>query len=139
MIEEMLKSKPLPAVSELIGWTFRSWDAETRTMEVGFDGKPGFCNPMGVVQGGILTTMMDDVMGPTVLAASNGTKLCQSIDLHTHFLSAVRPGPIVVRARMVKMGNRVGFLEAELFDENGKLCARATSSAHLGDVPTAPA
>ena len=136
MIEDMLKSLALPAVSELIGWTFRDWDPESAVIEVGFTGKPEFCNPLGFVQGGMLTTMMDDTMGPAALAASGGTKVCQSIDLHTHFLSPVRPGPITVRARVVKMGRRTGFLEAELFDESGKLCARATSSANLADFPS---
>ncbi len=126
---------PMPPVARLLGWTFVSADPEAGEIEIAFDGKPAFANPAGFIQGGLLTAMMDDAMGPAALIKSNGERYTSSIDLHTHFLRPVRPGLITVKARVTQMGQRVAFLEAQLFDAAGRLCARATSSASLGDVP----
>jgi hypothetical protein len=39
-----------------------------------------------------------------------------------------------VEARVVKAGRSVAFVEAELFDKNGELAARAVSSIKLSPV-----
>ena len=41
-------------------------------LKVGFDGKLEFCNPAGDVQGGILSAMLDDTMGPAALIMTDG-------------------------------------------------------------------
>lgn len=125
-----------PPIAKTLGWRLISIDEETGELEVGFDGKPDFCNPAGVIQGGILTAMMDDTMGPASLVANNCRKMMSSVDLHTHFLKPVKPGPITVKARVTQLGKRMAFLEAQLFNADGQLCARATSSAMLGDMPS---
>ncbi len=100
-----------------------------------FDGKPEFVNPAGVIQGGMLTAMVDDTMGPAVVAASKGRAFCQTIDLHTHFLRPVRPGVITCHAQVVQMGKRIAFIEAELCDGEDRVCLKASSSAHLAEMP----
>ena len=130
-IEQLFARMDPPPVAELLGWEFAGWDPERQEISVRFDGKPMFCNPGGVIQGGILTAMVDDTMGPAVLAASGGTRMCQSIDIHSHFLRPVLPGPVLVRARVIRLGQRIGFIEAELFDAGDRLCLKASSSANL--------
>jgi uncharacterized protein (TIGR00369 family) len=115
----------------MMGWRLIDMDAEAGTMEVGFDGKPEFRNPAGFIQGGILAAMMDDVMGPCFVVHVQGRAFPSTIDLHTHYLRPVSVGPVSVKARVVKTGRSIAFLEAELFDAGGKLSARATASAAL--------
>lgn len=134
-IAQFFASFPAPPVAELLGWEFAGWDEKARAFSVRFDGKPGFANPAGVIQGGILTAMMDDTMGPAVVAASGGTRFCQTIDLHAHFLRPVRPGSVRCTARVVQLGHRVAFIEAELFDAEDRLCMKGSSSASLADMP----
>lgn len=134
-IRSMFENFPTPPSAELLGWEFVSFDPEEQAFTVRFDGKPGFVNPAGVIQGGILTAMIDDTMGPAVVAASGGTRFCQTIDMHTHFLRPVAPGKVTCVARVVRLGKRIGFIEAELFDAEGRLCARASSSASLAGMP----
>lgn len=124
-----------PACSRLLGWNLISADPEKHEIEIGFSGKREFLNPAGNIQGGILTAMMDDAMGPAVLLASNGRKIASSIDINVHFLRPVKPGSITVKARVIRFGRSIAFAEAELFDEGGKLSARATSSAQVTDLP----
>ena len=45
--------------------------------------------------------------------------------------------PIIAKGRVVRAGNRVAFLEGELYDEEGKLLARARSTALPTPVPGA--
>lgn len=125
-----------PPIARTLGWRLVAIDEDTGTIEIGFEGKPEFCNPAGNIQGGILTAMLDDSMGPAALVASNGKAFTSSVDIHTHFLKPVQPGPITTRARVTRMGSRMAFLEAQLFDADGNLCARATSSAMLQPLPT---
>lgn len=124
---------PQPASAKLLGWKMLGVDAETGEVTIGFEGKREFCNPVGFVQGGMLIAMMDDTMGPATFIHSNATKMISSIDIHAHFLRPVAVGAITVKARVVRMGRQVAFMEAELFDAAGKLCARASSSAHVAD------
>src|SRR5581483_6392636 len=55
---------PMPPVARLLGWTLVSVDPARGEIRVRFEAKPDFLNPAGTVQGGILTAMLDDTMGP---------------------------------------------------------------------------
>jgi uncharacterized protein (TIGR00369 family) len=88
----------------------------------------------GVVQGGFLVAMMDDAMGFNTFVSLGMTSQLSSIDIHTHFLRPVEYGRIEVAARIVKAGRSVAFVEAELFDKNGELAARAVSSTKLSPI-----
>ena len=52
------------------------------------------------------------------------------------FLERVGPGEGRVQGRVLRRGKRVAFLEAELFNPEGRLAARATSTGML--VPFNP-
>ncbi len=43
---------PPPPSAKLLGWRLISLDTAAGEIELGFDGKPEFLNPMGIVQGG---------------------------------------------------------------------------------------
>jgi uncharacterized protein (TIGR00369 family) len=123
-----------PPAARLLGWTLLELDVEKKSIKVGFDGKPDFLNPAGNIQGGILSAMLDDTMGPIVVAATVGAAFPTTIDLHVHFIRPVKPGPISVTAEITNMGKQLVFLEGQLFDSAGKLCTRATASARLSSM-----
>jgi uncharacterized protein (TIGR00369 family) len=123
-----------PPAARLLGWTLLELDVEKKSIKVGFDGKPDFLNPAGNIQGGILSAMLDDTMGPIVVAATGGAAFPTTIDLHVHFIRPVPPGPISVTAEITNMGKQLVFLEGQLFDSAGKLCTRATASARLSSM-----
>ena len=48
------------------GWHLLDARPKEGWIRIGFDGRKDFCNPAGFVQGGILSVMLDDTMGPVV-------------------------------------------------------------------------
>jgi len=124
-----------PPAAKLLGWTLIGIDEAGGAIEVGFTGRPEFANPAGNVQGGMLTAMLDDAMGPALLVASQGKYLASTIDLHVHFLRPVPVGPITVKAKVTQLGRTVAFLEGTLYDARGRAAARATASAALTESP----
>ena len=86
-------------------------------------------NTRGTVQGGFVVAMLDDTMGRALASMTEGQVVPSSIDLNASFVRPVKPGTLICRGRVINRGRSVVFLEAELFDAEGKLLARATSSA----------
>ena len=64
MIKTALDQIAPPASATLLGWHLLDARPSEGWLKVGFNGKKEFCNPAGFVQGGILTAMLDDTMGP---------------------------------------------------------------------------
>ena len=123
-----------PPAAELLGWQLRQVDPAAGTIAVGFDAGERFTNPVGVVQGGFLAAMLDDTLGPALVATLGPGEFAPTIDLHVQFLRPARPGPLVGYGRVVRRGDTVGFLAGELCDEGGRTVATATAAAHVRHV-----
>jgi uncharacterized protein (TIGR00369 family) len=112
--------------SMTLGFQLLELDVKAGTARVEFDGKPDFANPTGYIQGGMLSAMLDDVMGMIGMLKVGPKSMASTIDLHVHFLRPVRQGKIEVAARISNKGPTVMFAEADLFDCRGKVSAKAT-------------
>jgi len=75
--------------------------------------------------------MLDDTIGPSILIKTRGKFIGPTIEMHTQFLAPLKLGPVTAEGRVTKLGRRIAFTEGELFDSDGTLCARATSSTML--------
>lgn len=87
-------------------------------------------NPIGMVHGGWLSTLLDSAAGcavHTLLPAGVGYA---SIELKVSFLKAVRAGagPVEVRGSVLRLGRSVAFAEAHATNAAGELVGHATSS-----------
>lgn len=122
---------PMPPSARLLGWRMLDHDAARGWVRIGFEAKTDFCNPAGFIQGGLLTAMLDDTMGPAVWIATDGTWFTASIDIAVSFINPARPGPLVAEATVIQRGRTIAFLEAQLWDEAGTLVCRATSTARM--------
>ena len=114
-----------------LGWRLIDFDFDKGWIKTGFDPKPEFLNPSGNIQGGFISAMLDDTLGPSILIKTRGKLIGPTIDLHTHFLSPLKLGSVTAEGRVTKLGQRIAFTEGQLYDADGKLCARATSSNML--------
>lgn len=110
------------------------YDEDTQTVEMAFTLPPEFAAMRGSAQGGLLAGPIDEAFGAAMYMATGG-KLQLSLDLTMSFLRPVPMERITVKARAVKSGRRVAFLEAELFDHESKLCVRATATSMVTDWP----
>ena len=101
-------------------------------IRIGFDGKHEFCNPAGFVQGGILSAMLDDTMGPAVFVMTEGKLYTATITMTVNFLAPAKPGPITGEASVTQLGKTVAFVEGRLMAEDGTLLATATAERAAG-------
>jgi len=127
---ERLNAHPA-AIIQTLGGCVIGLDAPARTLRMQFQIGPSLCHSVDVVQGGVVTAMLDASMAHVVLALDGlGTRV-STIDITVSFLRPARAGRFVAAGSVVRSGRTIGFLKAELFDEAGELVATASSSAHL--------
>ena len=137
MIATALDRLTAPPSAKLLGWHLLDARPGEGWIRIGFDGKPEFCNPAGFIQGGILSAMLDDTMGPAVFVMTDGRLYTATISMTVNFLAPARPGPMVGEAKVTQLGKTVAFVEGRLMAADGTVLATATASARL--VETAKA
>jgi uncharacterized protein (TIGR00369 family) len=122
---------PLPAAAVTLGWELVSISPEDGTIEVAFTASEAFLNPAGFIQGGFLAAMLDDTLGPALVAGLGPGDFAPTTDLHVQFLRPARPGRLLGRGRVVRRARDVGFLAGELVDSDGAVVAVATATAQI--------
>lgn len=122
---------PKPPCADLLGWRLLEHDAAKGSVKIGFESRPEFLNPAGFVQGGILSAMLDDAMGPAVLLMTEGRFYTVTIGMNVSFLAPARTGRFVGEGQVLQLGKTIAFMEASLRDGDDVLVARATSHARL--------
>src|SRR5260221_8881722 len=98
MIATALDNLTAPPSSKLLGWHVIDARPKEGWVRIGFDGKKGFCNTAGFVQGGILAAMLDDIMGPAVVVLTEGRFYTATGTMTVNFLAPARPGWITGEA-----------------------------------------
>jgi uncharacterized protein (TIGR00369 family) len=93
-----------PPAAVLLGWELVAVDPPAGTIDVGFTATEQFRNPAGDVQGGFLAAMLDDTMGPALVATLGEAEWAPTIDLQVQFLIPVKPGKLRARGRVVRRG-----------------------------------
>jgi uncharacterized protein (TIGR00369 family) len=131
MIKTALDDFTAPPSSKLLGWHLLDARPRDGWIRIGFEGKPDFCNPAGFVQGGILSAMLDDTMGPAVFVMTDGKLYTATITMTVNFLSPAQPGPITGEANVTQLGKTIAFVAGRLMAKDGTVLATATSSARL--------
>jgi uncharacterized protein (TIGR00369 family) len=87
-------------------------------------------NPIGMVHGGFLCTLLDSAAGCAVHTRLPAGVGYSSVEIKVSFLKAVRAdgGPIDVRGRVLHVGRRIAFAEAHARNSGGDLLGHATTS-----------
>jgi uncharacterized protein (TIGR00369 family) len=117
--------------------------AETLGM-INFAGDPGAIsveldpelrhyNPLGVVHGGVISTLLDTAAGCSVHSTLQPGEGYTSLDLTVKFLRPVttESGRLRAVGEVLQRGRRTALAQAQLFDASGKLVAHATSSCMI--------
>ena len=87
-------------------------------------------NPIGVVHGGVIATLLDTAAGCAVHATLDAGVAYTSLDLVTKFLRPMTldSGRVRAEGRVLHRGSRTAVATATLVDSRGKLLAHATST-----------
>ncbi|MCC8976041.1 PaaI family thioesterase [Bradyrhizobium brasilense] len=137
MIVTALDRIPMPPVAKLLGWHVVDARPQEGWIRIVFDGKPEFCNPAGFIQGGMLSAMLDDTMGPAVFVMTEGRLFTTTITMTVNFLAPAKPGPITGEAMVTQLGKTIAFVEGKLIAADGTLLATASSSIRLVEAARA--
>jgi uncharacterized protein (TIGR00369 family) len=137
MVATALDHLATPPSAKLLGWRLLDARPAEGWLKIGFDGKPEFCNPAGFVQGGLLSAMLDDTMGPAVFVMTEGRSYTTTVSLTVNFLASARPGPITAEAQVTQLGKTIAFVEGKLMAEDGTLLVTATAIERLLDAARA--
>lgn len=121
----------MPAAAKTLGWELIEVDSAAGTIEVAFAADERFVNPVGVVQGGFLAAMLDDTLGPALVATLDERQFAPTLDLHVQFLAPAGPGRLIGRGRIVRRGRDIAFLAGELVDDSHTIVAVATATATI--------
>ncbi|TWB98181.1 uncharacterized protein (TIGR00369 family) [Bradyrhizobium macuxiense] len=137
MIATALDQIPMPRVAKLLGWQLVDARPQEGWIKMAFDGKQDFCNPAGFIQGGMLSAMLDDTMGPAVFVMTEGRLFTTTISMTVNFLAPAKPGPITGEATVTQLGKTIAFVEGRLTAADGTLLATASSSIRLVEATRA--
>lgn len=117
---------PRPPVLTLLGSRVDAVDATAGTLSVTYEARTEFLNPVGTVQGGMLSAMLDDMTASLVdatLAAGQGVA---TLGLNVSFLRPAQVGTLQGEARMLRRGRDVCHVLGTLL-QDGKEVATAVA------------
>lgn len=89
-----------------------------------------FLNPMGIVHGGWLMTLLDSAMGLAGVTTLQPGEICPTHETAVKFLRPVSAasGPVTVTGRVLSRGQRIIVLEGRAEGADGKMHAHGTST-----------
>lgn len=122
---------PMPPAARTLGWQLEEVDPEAGTIVVRYEAGKDFANPMGNIQGGFIAAMLDDAMGPALVATLPPGEFAPTLEMKVTFLEPARVGTLWAHGRVVKRAKRHAFVEGELVDGNGTLIARASATVRI--------
>ncbi|MGN7356098.1 PaaI family thioesterase [Paenibacillus sp. SAF-054] len=108
-----------------LGCEFVSADEDK--IVIALDAKEHHTNSMGIIHGGVLTSLMDQAMGMAATAAKDQDS-CVTTNINVHFTSAMKTGRLTVTARILHMAGRSMTTEARIHDSEGTLGCLATGT-----------
>lgn len=119
-VENMFLKQPF---DEFLGLQYeRMNEAEVKlTLPV----QPLFINTLGVVHGGIISSLADIAMGNIFEVAANSTQTIMTVDLKVTYLKAAKGEYILAHAKLVKKGNMLSHVDCFIYDDNQNLVAKA--------------
>ena len=120
-----------PPSAETLGFRLLEIDPELGTIRVEFDARPEFVNPMGAIQGGFLAAMLDDTLGPALVATLPDGSFAPTLELKVSFVRPAGVGKLIGVGRVVSRGGTIAFLAGELLTEGGELVATASATARI--------
>ena len=94
-------------------------------------------NPIGSMHGGILATLLDSVMGCAVHSTLPMGRAYTSLEIKVNYVRAVTnaSGELSAEGKVVHAGRRSAVAEGRVTDARGRLCATASTTCLIFDLP----
>ena len=88
-------------------------------------------NPDGSVQGGMMTSMLDDATALLLIVESEGAVYPASTDLHSLHHLPLKSGKCRVKATTMRKGKSIATVKGEIFNEANKLVTTLVHTVYL--------
>jgi len=127
IIEEMIQGKiPISPIAQLLGFKITDYCDGCTTIEMEVTEK--YWNALDTLHGGVYCDLADAAMGFSFFTTLEDDETYTTVDLKITFLRAIKSGKLIALSKIVKRGKRLGYIECELVNEEGKLVAKASST-----------
>jgi uncharacterized protein (TIGR00369 family) len=127
-----------------MGGAVAALDQQRGFAQLTFEPGVEFCAHGELLHGGFLVAMLDEAMSVAGVVHSGFREVVPTLAMKTSYLRPVRRGRLVVEGEVERYGRRVAFMAGRLFDQEGRLCAIASSTVRVlpmnwgQDAPGAP-
>jgi uncharacterized protein (TIGR00369 family) len=90
-----------------------------------------------IIPGGVLALLADAPLAAAIESVLPPYKTAASSEISLNFIAPAFPGPgnLVAKAAVIDAGSQLGFSQAEIIDQHGRLVAHATSRCVIVDAP----
>ncbi len=127
VLEKMVRGElPPPPIGRLIG--MRLVAVRPGESEFEMEATEAHWNPMGTLHGGVLCDLADGALGIAFASTLEEGESFTTLELKINFLKVVRKTRLRAVGRLVRRGKTVGLTECDVFNTEGELVARASST-----------
>jgi len=141
-----MNDRDVPSASELEAWkkvlfekaqgTF--WDylgcevisAEPGRVVLKLEAKTHHLNPIGIVHGGVLSSMLDNAMGLAAMLTRPGNSTVTS-NLNVHFVAPLHIGELICTAELLHETKKTLTCTGQIAGDGGKLGTIATATFRI--------
>jgi uncharacterized protein (TIGR00369 family) len=144
--EEAIATSGLDFLRRLLDGTYPSppigkavdmWPIEFELGRAVFEAMPSarFYNPIGIIHGGWIATLLDTVMGCAVHSTLQAGQVFVTIEMKTVFVKAVleKTGKVRCEGKLLHSGARIASSEGKIFDGKGDLIAHGSETCMIMD------
>jgi len=117
---------PPPPITTLLGFALTSVEPGKAIIELNADDR--HVNPFGGIHGGLISNIADAAMGAAYHSTLEENETCTTLELKISFLRPAPKGKLRAEGKVIKQGQKIGFLECDVTDDKGQLFARATAT-----------
>jgi uncharacterized protein (TIGR00369 family) len=128
-------SIPAPPFAELVGVSVA--EVEKGRVVMRMTAAEYHYNLIGTMHGGILATLLDSVMGCAVHTTLPKGRAYTSLEIKVNYVRALTTdsGELSAEGNVVHSGSRSAVAEATVTDAKGRLCAIASTTCLVFDLP----
>ena len=123
----MIEGKiPYPPIAKLLGFKVTDFCDGCTTIEM--DATEKYWNPMSTLHGGVFCDLADAAMGFSFFTTLDEDETFTTVDLRINYLKPVKTGRLIASSKIIKRGKRLGYMECEVKNAEGRLVAKASST-----------
>ncbi|MBP1961715.1 PaaI family thioesterase [Paenibacillus aceris] len=120
----------LAAAAEPTFWGFLGCEfvaMKDGIVTIALEAKSHHLNPIGIVHGGVLSSLLDNAMGIVIMTARPEDKVVTT-NLNVHFVAPLYEGRLTVTAELIHQSRKMITAQGRVMDRDGNLGTMGTGT-----------